>query len=316
FFKIDMMGIVMKSRKPSSKTKKESRRWRKKTLITLVLCCVIFVNFIWIMRHERFAVTEIEVHGTQTILDVDIQEMTSNALNKNMLFLLPRSNMFILNTSRIENLIKNSFPKIYNADVSLKKNKKLVIQIEEREPHSLWCLNIDYDSDFDEQCFFADQRGYIYSSAPYFSDGVFEKIYTNQELVIGTQVMDKSGFADFFEFVELLGIHYGIVMNRVLFNQDNQIQIYINKILETDLLQGPYIIYHQGTDYELLDRNLGLMLGQKEFKKEFKKNASKLEFIDLRIGDQIRYKFTPIEPLDPTSDSKPDSDILPKLINQ
>lgn len=285
----------MEFRRPQQKTKREVRKNRRKYIITTLLLIFVFSDFVWIMNHPQFKVTNIEIEGNKTILSEDIENEVKGYLDTKMFWLFPRDNVFVLNTKKIENKINTTYPKIYSTKASIEKGTIVSLQIEEREPHSLWCKNENYESNFDEECFFADQKGYIYTRSPYFSEGVFQKIYTPDEtLHIGTQVVNKDDFEDFFKFINSLNESYDINLERIFINPSNEVRLYINNLSKTKIDKKPYIIYRYGDSYELLHRNIGLMIHHNLFKKDFSEKPQRLEFIDLRIPDQIRYKFTPI----------------------
>lgn len=288
----------MKLRKPAVKTKKEQKQKRKKQLFISLLIIFILADFVWIMNHKRFKFSETRISGNETILEKDINQNIDGFLNESLLGVLSKNNVLLVNTNKIEKRIENSFPRIYNADVLIKDNRILIVEIEERKPHSLWCKNENYISDFDEECYFADQKGYIYTKAPYFSDGVFEKIYTTSDVFkIGEQVMDKSDFLDFFEFTNNLYQEYNISISRIFVNDRNETRLYIRSLLNKQFKENPYIFYKNTDDYESILLNIGLMLNHEIFKVDWKKIPDRLLFIDLRIDKQIRFKFITDEEL-------------------
>lgn len=288
----------MKTLKPHQKTKRELRHRRRKILSISFLSIFIITSFIWFMNYDRFKISDIRISGNRIVLQEDIYESINTYLERKIIGVLPRNNVLLTNTKQIERNIKNTFPKIYNAKVLIKDGSKLIIEVEEREPHSLWCKDKNYESDFEEECYFADQRGFIYTRAPYFSAGVFEKIYTtNNVLQIGEQVLDKQDFDSFFDFTNTLYDDYGIGLDRVFIDDRNETRIYINSLLKENFQYKPYIIYHNTDSYKIIKRNIDLMINHDLFKKEFNEYPERLEFIDLRIIDQIRFKFTPKEEL-------------------
>lgn len=283
----------MKSRKPSVKTKKEKKQKRRKQLMVSVLLIFIFFDFIWIMNNPKFKFSHITITGNETIPTKKIEQNIHGFLDESFLGILSKNNILLLNTNNIKKKIENLYPRIYHVDVFIKDNSILVLTIEERKPHSLWCKNENYLSDFDEECYFADQRGYIYTKAPYFSDGVFEKIYTTADVLkIGGQVMDKSDFLNFFEFTDSLYKEYNISISHIFIDEKtNETHLYISSLLDTRFKENPYIFYKNTNNYKSLLRNIGLMLNTEMFKKDWRDIPERLSFIDLRIDKQIRFKF-------------------------
>ena len=108
----------------------------------------------------------------QKLLEGQVQEH----LKGSWLGIIPRANVLFFGRKTLISKLQETYPKIYNIDVSTHATE-LELTIEEREAHSLWCVEREYESVFDEECYFADQRGFWYAQAPYFSDNVFLKVY-------------------------------------------------------------------------------------------------------------------------------------------
>jgi hypothetical protein len=289
----------MKTLRPHHRTKKEIRRRKRKFVISIIFIISFLVFFVWFMNQEKFKISEIKISGNKTILTQDIKKDVQKNISEKILWLLPRDNVILLNTKNVQQDIENSFPKIYHVKASIEKGSILDIDIEEREPHSLWCKDQEYEKTFDEECYFADQRGYLYARAPYFSHGIFRKIYTTEEILkIGNHVMGKDDFIEFFRFIDSLFKNYEISISKIFINEQHEVKLYLESLTKKMFFYNPYIIYKDTEPYKIVGRNIGLMLSHKLFKDEFKKHSERLKFIDLRIDDQIRFKFYTDEELE------------------
>ena len=284
----------MRALKPQQKTKKEQRRQKRYRILSLSLFITLIVFLLWFLNQKSLQVSKVFIQGNQNVTRDDIQQVIQLYLQKKILWVIPQNNIFILSLRSLEHNIENTFPEIYNTKISLKNKTSLIVHVEERKPYSLWCKNDIYFSPFDEECYFTDQRGFIYMKAPYFSDGVFEKIYTDATLLkIGEQVMDENDFKDFFNFTHFLSEQHKISIARIVMTQDKDVLLYIKNIGHISFQKDtyPFLIYHYGTPYSLLMRNIDLLMNHKLFKNDLAQKKDRLKFIDLRIRDQLRYKF-------------------------
>src|SRR5690606_30026068 len=98
-------------------------------------------------------------------------------LDDSFLEVIPYDNLLVLDISTIEDNLKETFPKIENIDVDVDNGDTVMVHIGERSAHSLWCIDREYESLFEEECYFADSEGLLYARAPYFSGTVYMKIY-------------------------------------------------------------------------------------------------------------------------------------------
>ena len=103
--------------------------------------------------------------------------------------------------------------------------------------------------------------------------------------------MDKKDFDTFFHFTQTLSDRYSMNIDKIVMNDKNEVKLYLRSFLKENFIFDPYLIYKNTESYELVIDNIELMVKHQFFKKEFKKHPKHLKFIDLRIKDQIRFKF-------------------------
>ncbi len=286
----------MKQRRPSQYTRRERSRRKRKILMISFLMMIIVVNFVWIINHPFLRIKTIHISGNETILTQDIESKLSSLFKKKNFFIFPRDSILFIRPKALARKIKNTFPRIYSANARIIDGNIFELKLEEREPHSLWCKNKVYKNSFDEECFFADQRGYLYSHAPYFSQGVFEKIYMNPDsLAIGEEVLNKKDFSEFFEFVDSLEEEHKMFFTQFVMDESESVKLYFGLLQNIPVEQNPALVYYNTSSYEDLKEQMRLLLNTKKFKREFKKRPQDLLLLDFRIPNQIRYKFKPIQ---------------------
>ncbi len=285
---------MMRYRRPSQYSRKEKNRRKKKIFFIVFFAFVLVVLLIWGLNQPFFRLKRIEIEGNETVLRQDIEGFLEAYFNEKILFLLPRDIVLFVSPRGVARRVENHFPRIYEAEAHIVDGNIFHLEVEEREPHSLWCRNQVYERVFDEECFFADQRGYIYSRAPYFSEGVFEKIYMEpSSLEIGKEVLDKKRFSDFFRFIRDLEEEHKMFFTQFVMTEEGTTRLYFSLFEGVLVEQKPFLIYYQSASYDVLKKEVALLREAKSFQEVFKKRPQDLEILDFRIPNQIRYTLTP-----------------------
>jgi len=303
------------NKRPVPKTRREKKRSKKKIIILITALVVIIGSFVYTMNQDSLAIREVRIEGQRTLIASDVRDIIDDYLGRTLLGILPRDNVILLSTDRLTQYLKETLPKIEHIEMSIENGNKLVVHIGERSAHSLWCIDRDYESVFDEECYFADQDGLLYARAPYFSGGVYMKFFLppndTQNEYIGHTVTAVNSFTDFFDFLNTLEEMYSLAVHGVSFNEFGDVTIALSRVRTRVYPQTmPYIIYNQSDDYETVLRNVGIVLNFDDFNRDFTNRPSSLESIDVRFDGRVFYTFTPIggrpEPVPQTDNDIPE----------
>lgn len=274
------------------------QRRRKRTLLKIsgwISFIVIVVLFVYHMNQPYFFVSEISLKGNKTLLSTNIKEVTESHMKKMWLGVIPKRNVFFYSPGKLTKTLLQEFPKIYHVDFDVDVTT-LNIRIEEREAHSLWCIDREYESMFDEECYFADQRGFWYDRAPYFSDHILPKVYIAPEvdsIRIQEQAMPESEFLKLFSFVKAIEDDYDIKLARMSILRKGDITFDIRQYQDKNLPNEPRLLINTKDEFDLIHRNLGIILTQQDFIRDFERIPDRLETIDLRFDGRIFYRFIP-----------------------
>lgn len=290
----------MKQKRPQQKTRREKKRFKKKFFIYLFSIFIIIWAFIYAMNHPYLRLGGLRINGQKTLIQSDIESSVRRNIDTKILGIIPRDNMFFFRNSFLESYLKKEFPKINNIEVSVDDAEDIIITICERSAHSLWCLNKEFEFEFNEECYFADETGLLYARAPYFSGNIYLKLFIlpeeNKQDYIGTFIKDTEGFILLFNFLDQIEQNHSLRIDRVYFNEFNDVKITIARLEDTLYPDKKvYIHYNQSDSYEKILRDIGITLNFKEFREEFAKRSERLESIDVRFDGRIFYTFTPIE---------------------
>jgi cell division septal protein FtsQ len=210
-------------------------------------------------------VKNIQVYGTDKTNSEDVKLIVQKEVSKNIFSVIP-NNILSIASADIKKAITEAFPIISKVSVSKKYFNSIDIELEERKPALSWCNN--------DSCFNLDNRGFAYENG------------TSSEIVIKSdkdiQIGQTSVSLDFIENIGevkrvLKGLNADI--EEILAVSDDRINI---KIMEG------WMVYLK-PDNTLASQleNLKLVLEQK-IPPENRRN---LEYIDIRFGNKIYYKY-------------------------
>jgi len=296
----------MKSKRPQKKTRREKRRFKKKTIILISSIIIIIGSFFYVMNHDFVAIASLEIRGQKTIIESDVRGSLERYFDTDTMRLIRRDNVLLLNIGRVEEFLREEFPKIEDLSVEINDGDILTVVIGERSVHSLWCINRVYESEFDEECYFADKNGLLYARAPYFSGNIYMKLYVEPKEdidYIGTVVNNIDDFGAFFSFLSLIESEYPVALANVYFDDFGDVALELQRIKDiTYNSSRPKLLFNLQDDYNTVVRNIGLTLNFDEFKKDFAKKSSLLESIDIRFDGRIFYTFASTVPIDSESE--------------
>jgi cell division septal protein FtsQ len=161
------------------------RQWAKWTFITLLILSVIGGAVYAIWFSSFFRVNRIDVEGASLVSTSTI----AGPIGGNILFWkLPEG------VKDMPELAEVSFDKDY-------ANNRILITVKEREKFLIWCLEVK------GKCFWADSRGYIFTSAPE-PEGTLVvsvvKDYTDRDLNIGDYVLSDDLYPNLVNSISLL----------------------------------------------------------------------------------------------------------------
>lgn len=284
----------MKTRHGQLKTRRQKKRIFTSRVVKIILFLLVFGGFVYLMNQEYFFVKTISVSGNEVLVTDDIENNINDYMSEKRYFIFPRKNHFFLNTEKLENDLQTIFPRINTLDISLVKGGDILqVEIEERKAHSLWCNNREYESVLDEQCYYADQNGYIYSQSPYFSVNVFPKIFLPAgDILEKRNIYDELDFTAFFGFLDFLSQNHDIKVHHIEKDVYGDVYVYFwriqNHVFNSNF---PFIVYSEKNTYNEVLQNLGVTLNHESFTSSFRANPKQLESIDIRFRDRVFFTF-------------------------
>lgn len=273
-------GSILKSQKIIERKRKKVLRI---ALISFGVVLILVLVPILIVRIPFLSIKTINIVGTKTIDAVKVEEFTRTTISESYLKVLPRATFLTVNKKGLKNKILHEFPPLNDLKISLHVPNIVEIAVSEREPFALWCRdeeNTDPDT-LKKECFFFDDKGFIYSRSPEFSSPVYVE-YRNavEGEPIGERVSTQDKFLRVVKITKGISI-YGLKVQEIVFHE--------NDVVYFNLVHGSIFITLRGND-ELTLNNLGSLLDSPKVNLKDKNGGLTVSYIDLRFGNKVFYK--------------------------
>src|SRR3989338_7189269 len=275
------------------KLKYRSRRarkpiWRAKFfwfgILTLaVLAGLIYLAAFW----PVLQVKEIKVSGTATLAASDVQAFAQHELSSYVPALGSKS-ILLINKSDLTNKLLKEFVRIAELKITRELPATLRLQINERQALAIFC-RID--------CFWLDKQGVVFSAA---SAG---QLGGNQELSVELRageatnfplIQDKRGAEPIALGQQVLAAPTLVKLLVILTGANGLVDLVVDELAltsdakaELSLAGGGRVIFSLQDDSAFQLQNLRVVL-EKQIPLAL---LSELDYIDLRFGSKVYYKF-------------------------
>ena len=255
-------------------------RRRLQTLWTLGIITVLIIVII-VSRQEKLLIVDVEVAGAKVVREEKVVTRTKEIISGYYLGMVPKRNALVYPGGKVEERLMIEFPRFSAVATSLDGLKLLRIDVAEREPFALYCPAITRSEDA-TSCYFLDDQGFIFDSAPLFSGAVYF-IYTREpalEEPMGKQFMSPSEFGALGHFIESLPL-LGVEPVAALVTEEEFIILLTG---EARLKMG------RKSDLELMYSNLSAFLNDEAIKAQTD-FMQKISELDLRTENKVFYRF-------------------------
>ena len=253
---------------------------------------ILLFSLVYVSRVEGLNIQNVEIAGNNILESDDLQSAVRKELTGKYIWLFPKSNVLIFPRQSLEESLRESFPRISSLSFSLSKKETLSVDISEREGKYIWCgvLPPVPASSEEEKCYFLDESGYVFDDAPYFSGEVYFKFYGEGGL--GEDPMGKyfrsQDCHNLIKFKDALS-SFGLKPVMISLLQNGNAELYLSRVGREGY--GPKIIFKIDSDANHIAENLQAALGTEPLMSGFKKKYASLQYIDLRFGNKVYFKF-------------------------
>ncbi len=257
----------------------------RKILIYTFILVVVFIGVSYLFRISKLNISSVEITGNKVVEAASLQAAVEDEIGGRYLWIFPKTNIFFYPKNKIKKDLKNKFLRLKDVTVSVDGNQALQVSVSEREAKYTWCgESMPEVSTTDQKCYFLDQDGYIFDQAPYFSGDVYFKFYGAGELGSSFAQNNFSKLVAFKNSLEGMGLKPVAMQAET---EDTTVFLTTNKTV----LVAPKIIFKSDADYQTVAENLQAALLVDPLKSNLKNKYSALEYVDLRYGNKVYFKF-------------------------
>jgi len=251
-----------------------------KAVVVGVIFAAVFAGIVAFFRTPYFQVGKIEIIGNSLINGDDLTDAIKIKLEGRYAGLFPKANIFLIPKDNILAEMPEEFKRIKNITLDKKYFGAIAVKLEERSNAVLFCEK--------EDCAYADENGFVFEKAPYFSGAVFLKLIDqrnsdnggNAKIIdeyFGSNLIKESEFKKILEFVGL-NAKIGGGITEVVLKKENIYEFYTQ--------EGWKIILNDKNEPQSAYLNLVTALDT-----NIKDKRTKLDYIDLRLGNKIYFKY-------------------------
>lgn len=241
--------------------------------LSILLLFILIVSIFYI-PHLR--IKEIDVGGVVEGNEKILLLWLAGAIEGKRFGILPYNNIIIFPKESMEAGVIEAFPEIKEFNIKRVSLSKIEATGKERKAVGLWCNKKD-------NCGFVDESGFVYKQAPTFSGNLFLKFYkfgSEEALDVkkGFQAISENEFKNLVKFVGFVSEN-GVKINKVFMEEQGQYRF--------ETTAGWHIILNQKNEIQISAGRLKLILESQIQKKDL----ANIDYIDLRFGNKIFYKF-------------------------
>ncbi len=293
------MREVLKTPRTLELKRQRKLSQKKKIILIFFALVALIAGLSYLSKISPMRIRNIVISGNNVVTRDEIMSTVDQELEGNYFHLFSRQNFLIYPGKAIKKALLADHKRLLSASIDLQDPHTIKIAVSERGGSFLWC-GFDFDMEKgenpDQDCYYMDDSGYIFSQAPYFSGNVFFKffgtgLFANNLDPTGKQYLPPDDFRSLVSFIKSLPRNsitpYGIYLG-----PDGDYSIFISP-LTPSLPLYTKILFNKKNDLQKVNSNLSAALLTEPFATDFKSKFSKLLYIDLRFNNKVFYKFQP-----------------------
>ena len=281
-----------KLKSPNARLRQIDKIFLHSAEVILAVTAIIIVCA-WTSYRPSLHITTIRVEGAHAVDAKSIYDIADRELGGKLLFSIKRNNTYLYPERRVETDIKALSQRIAYAHVSFPDRHTLLATVVEYTPTFLYCRKSEdhrVDASSTENivpgdCYFADEKGYVFSEAPEYIGYPFVAIIASSSVEgmplqspLGTVPVGVAEYKTIRTFVDQLA-RAGFTTHAITLLEEDDIKL---------SLDTPWTLLWTTTEKpEQSISNLQVLLtsmnGDRKAKGEVRE-------IDLRFGNKIFYK--------------------------
>jgi cell division septal protein FtsQ len=261
------------------KKQKKPRRLLTRILFWLVLIAIL-VGVSVALRHPSLQIVTVDVEGVEVLDSEIIKADVTQYLDGKVLWLFPRSSVFLASSKKIEARVKQISTRIQRVEIEKPSFTRMSIRIIEYKPSYVWCR---YDDQ--SKCFFMTDSGVVYAEAPQFSGSVYTKVITGPEEALPFQALASSDLEKIVVYKRELPKRQ--IYPEVFMYSDGRT---LTIIASTKTNPNTEIFVLSDASVETILDSIVAVFRTPEFLTQYQA-GKKLLYIDLRTKNRVVYRF-------------------------
>lgn len=259
-----------------SQLKAKRRKVRMAITLGVIVALLAIAYGIHVLSYmPKFNIQKISITGVEHFDGTQIQTYVQSQLHDDRFHYLSQSNIFIYQKEAIEKGIVAQFPHVKTAFITRADplSTEITVAVGERQPYAKWCAE-------SLECYAMDDSGFIFSSAQ-ITDSFTTPYTFSGELTlnpIGNTYLPGS-FEKILALLRVLQQELRLSPLTIEKNADHDFTVHFT---DGYALKASY-----DTAPDVLARNLQLVLQSDVLKNR----TNEIEYIDLRFGNRVYYKF-------------------------
>jgi cell division septal protein FtsQ len=230
-----------------------------------------------VSKRPEFAIQNIIIEGNVTLATDAVVALAQQKLAGNYGFIFSRANIVFFPKQEIIKTVSAQTLRIKTVTIERLLWNSIAIKITERMPIGVWC---GVEMNTTEPCYLMDAEGFIFDTAPQFSGSAYTRFFgpIKGNGVLGSEITPHPSFIQTTQFVDALpniGLDgVSIVM------KEKDYSVYLKSGTEIRL-----------TYTDPIDRTISTLKSILEQRQFMSGGIANAEYIDLRYGNKIFYKF-------------------------
>lgn len=265
-----MVGEKRYSKAPSVIVKRHKIRRYAGIFLKISLPTAFVIGAIFLLRANFLQVKNFEVVGAETLQPEVIKNVALGVASGTRLFLIPKSNIILLDKGELAAALISQFPRLEKVDVNKQLfGESIKLSLTERKADFLWCSS-------QNECFSMTKDGLVFERAENPGDKIiFTGILEGDPLM--KNFADQERMKNYSKMIEIFG-NAGFEIS--------SINIESNDKMTTKTSIGDMIFSPGETDFSTAVQNTILLISEMINKK----SSVRFQYIDARFGNKIFYK--------------------------
>ncbi|MBI5138785.1 MAG: FtsQ-type POTRA domain-containing protein [Candidatus Vogelbacteria bacterium] len=253
----------------------------------LILFLFIIISSIFVLNNKSLNLQTIVITGTVFVSKTEVAKIIDDEMRGFHLGIIPKKSFMFYPKNSIRERILSSFDRVYAATFTEESPSELLVTVHERVPDAVWCEG-EFNRSTERRCYYVDKIGLLYDVAPSFSGPVYFEYYgyLRESPRLGNNVLDLE------QIIKIQEFRRELIKNNI---EPISILIKSDKSYELMTGQGWKVFFSSDAPVELMIKHLNLTLLSEILTKRVTDKKSKLEYIDLRYGEKVFYKFVEID---------------------